>query len=188
MKVDLFKEVNSDVYKENEMIKAKLKEYTHFFNIRGNYRAYTDISYNDLRGRFSAISAKINNLVQREAPINEITPKESYRVKLEPATRQHFRIESKLEPIPLKICIEMDKGVKGGKIYISQMIMRPLASNSDKTIVLSDANIISSYTPSMHKKLVFTDRNIFITFEADKAIVLKFQCVFGRCISLFITL
>jgi len=170
-----FKERSTATSHESEIIKKKMQRYE-AFSKSTKKEDNINISYKKLNSIFKTFRDKISILLSKEEPIEDIVPLEIYKVSMRGGSKKNYAIDSRMRPTPLKIHIEIDKE-GSGRILFSQGIIRPNITNCDKLITLRSKEILRTY--NSNKNAMFTEKNIYITIEADKEIVLTFQCAFG---------
>ncbi len=177
---------------ENARIKAKLAEYeamarkryvtaTTVCDRREDAHMLNAVSNNDLQRRFNLMAVRISSLLAKETPVEEVQPGEDKKVTMDADTRRHFKIYSRMQSVPLKLSIEIWKGVGSARFLFSQGVQRPNSENSDKAIPLKTREVMATYGGGGREgeKATFDDW-VFFTIEADRPAVLAFQCVFGK--------
>ena len=87
--------ISPETYKENEVIKRKLKEYESTFKIQHKETFSYSVSHNQLENRFNDISTKIDTLLSNELEIESINPMENYRVALTSGNKKQYRSEER---------------------------------------------------------------------------------------------
>ena len=174
------KQMTLSIQKENRTIKEKMNEYEAFSKSKNVDTSKNIISYKLLEHKFKNLASKISSLIGREVLIKEISEFTNCEVTMKTGDYKYFRLYSKIKPIPLRIHIEVEKGVNQGRLLLSQGILRPTIKNCDKCIPLHSKEIITTYTSSRGEEKLFTRENIYITIEADKDLSIIFQCAFGR--------
>ena len=160
-----------------------MEEYNKFFKYKTQGEFNQRVSYDNLKNRFNILAIRVGQLLERENEIEEIKINETCKVETNPGTRKHYKVDSRLESIPLRIRITVNKGTKGGRIYLSQVIPRPNVNNCDKSILLASKNIVATYSSGVERDSIFLNDNIFFTVEAENFINLNFRCNFGKRIS-----
>lgn len=143
------------------------------------------VSHEDLKGKFNLLAARINTLLSKEGPVDEVRPYEDTKVSLGAGTKRHFCIQSKMQNVPLRIRVDVNKGVGGGRMMFSQGIQRPTLENCDKSIPLLLKSVFGSYSSNREGEKVFAEDSIFISIESEKDLALVFQCAFGKGTILF---
>jgi len=116
----------------------------------------------------------------KEGPVDDIKPFENVKISLGPGGRRHFKIFSRMMPVPLRVRSEAEKLGGSGRMLFSQGVLRPNMENCDKFIQLGAKDVFSTYCANRENEKIFIEENTYITVEADRELNISFQCIFGK--------
>ena len=166
--------------KENSLMREKMKEYESYSKNVGLKTVKLNISFIELNVRLNRFAGRIKSLLQREEQIENIDTEIDYNVKITMDTRKHYKVKAKMEQIPFKIYMEVEKGIGNSRAMFSRVIPKLTIDNCDKMVNLSSKNVAITYEPNTKYSKVFTEEYIYINFETYTELSLIFQCAFGN--------
>lgn len=143
-------------------------------------RMMNAVSHDDLRGQFLNLAERINSVLAYEKHILDISPNSDERLSLQTGMKCHYRINSRSQATPMKIHIEMKNGIGFAILFLSCKNQRPGPENNDKKVVLNSSDSLISFKGSSEKERYFSDRYLYFTFIAEREVLLRFTCVFGK--------
>ncbi|MDR3547083.1 MAG: hypothetical protein P4M11_02195 [Candidatus Pacebacteria bacterium] len=122
---------------------------------------------------------KIDSLLAKDVPVKQLTPLIEERVVLMQNSRYYAKIGSETQPLPLKVHVELRKGIGHVRLYISQRFDRPNKSNCDKEALIQKRESIVTFSGHIKQDLFTTDF-IYISVESEKDAFLILTCSFGK--------
>lgn len=137
-----------------------------------------EMSHDELKAKFNAISFKINSLLAGQMPVKDIHITGEERVQLGAGMRCHFRMRAKGLLVPFRLHVTLSKGM--GYVSLSTRFERPNRDRCGKMFALTNKNMLISYFGESDKEKLFADEYVFFTIEADRELLLTLQCNFGK--------
>jgi hypothetical protein len=118
-------------------------------------------------------------LLSRKAKAKLIGLNMSEKIVLIPNVLFYGKIRSRMQISPLKFAIIFQKVNILIVLYISTTCKRPSSREFDERIVLKKSNCVISYN-GKYKGELFTNKNIYFSFESSKEAVFTINCSFGK--------
>jgi len=169
---------NLSLNKESARIRQSMEAYEVFS--KNKRKTVPDVNFScvDIKSQLKKLSNKITCLMRREIIIKDIYAGDLYDIKMKAGSCKQYCIPAKMKPTPLRMRIEVETGIGGARILLSQGVLRPSISNCDKVIMLSLKEVNAVYSTNREK--LFTHENVYMTIETTKNTLFSFQCGFGR--------
>lgn len=142
------------------------------------------VTHGDLQNRFNLLAIKINSLLAKEPPVEDVDPGDVTQIVIGGGMKRYFCARAREQLAPLKMHMEVEKGVGTLRLFFSQTVQRPGPESNDKAVSLMGRDMFANYSGSRENEKPVFDNDIFFTIESEHDIALSVQCVFGKSTSL----
>eukprot|EP00826_Nyctotherus_ovalis_P011805 TRINITY_DN13073_c0_g3_i2.p1 TRINITY_DN13073_c0_g3~~TRINITY_DN13073_c0_g3_i2.p1 ORF type:complete len:273 (-),score=60.49 TRINITY_DN13073_c0_g3_i2:51-869(-) len=170
----------TELNKENEKIKKKLKEYQSLVNIRRNSElAMKTVSGEKIFTKLQRQALEINLLLARKRPTEIIYPLNECTANSSVQSQYTCKIKCKGQPSPLLIAITTKEGLNSC-IHLSFNSDQLTNEKCDKTIKLSKPSVVAKFTEFGSTDNSFGQEWIYMGLETSSQCLIVFRCSFGK--------